>query len=73
MKPEKADVVARHEAWVAKDESAKQKRRDALARILCAQVMNLHTDALGENLPDDMWQRFYDRADAIICLTKRRE
>lgn len=48
-----------------------EQRRDALARLLCASLMNLIKDATGSNLPDDLWHQMIPKANAILLLTSK--
>jgi hypothetical protein len=48
--------------------TAYQKRRIALARLLCASLMGLTEDATGANLPEDLWSKMLPKADAVLFI-----
>ena len=49
-------------------DDARTARRNALARIIAAERMDLMKDTLGEHLPPDLWKQMLPRADAIMLL-----
>jgi hypothetical protein len=52
--------------------TARERRREALARIIWADRGGLVGDALGETLPERLWRQALPRADAILTLAGAR-
>lgn len=50
-----------------------EQRREALARLLSASLMNLRKDPLGQNLPADLWSQMLPQADATLFLVTKSE
>lgn len=51
--------------------NAKLLRRQALARLICAEKINLIKDALGQHVPDFMWKRCLTEAEDVLKLIGR--
>lgn len=48
-----------------------EQRREALARIFAASLMDLHKDPLGQNLPADLWGQMLPQVDATLFLVTK--
>jgi hypothetical protein len=45
-----------------------EQRVRSLARLICAEKMQLLVDVYGERLPDERWQQYLSQARAIMLL-----
>jgi hypothetical protein len=52
--------------------SGRAARREALARLLCAEHAGMFLDPLGARLPADLWRQCLDQADAVLMLVGAR-
>lgn len=52
---------------------AHQARREAMARLLAAEIMDLRKDPLGARLPYDCWSQLVTKADAAMLLATHTE
>lgn len=50
-----------------------QARREAMARLLAAEIMGLRNDPLGQNLPAECWSQVVKKADAALLLFTHTE
>lgn len=48
-----------------------EHRRDALARILAASLMQLVADPTGERLPEGCWRQMSPKANAILFIVSK--
>jgi hypothetical protein len=48
-------------------------RREALARLLAAEIMGLSNDPLGQSLPIECWSQMTPMADAAMLLSTHTE
>jgi hypothetical protein len=48
-----------------------EQRREALAKLFAASLMDLRKDPLGTNLPVDLWSQMLPKADATLFLITR--
>ena len=53
--------------------AAHHRRREALARLLAAEIMGLVKDPLGERLSAECWQQMTAKADAALLLCTHTE
>lgn len=49
----------------------RERRREALAKLLAADMMKMRRDPTGFNLPPDLWRLMLPKADAILLLVRR--
>lgn len=49
-------------------QSPQARRREAMARLICAEKMRLRIDPLGEAIPESLWAQALERADAVLLL-----
>lgn len=52
--------------------TARERRREALARILWADLGGLVGDPLGESLPEKLWRQALPKVDALLTLAGAR-
>ena len=50
-----------------------EARREALARLLAAEIMGLVKDPLGARLPEECWSQMTQQADAALVLFTRTD
>jgi len=53
------------------NETPFEQRRDALARILAASLIQLEDDATGADLPEDCWGQMRAKANAILFIVSQ--
>lgn len=50
-----------------------QRRREALAKLLAAAIMDLQRNPLGGRLPDEIWRQAQARADTVLSLVTAQD
>jgi hypothetical protein len=52
--------------------TARERRREAMARLIWAEAGGLVGDALGESLPEKLWRQALPKVDAVLTLCGAR-